>query len=116
MLTYSGASVNSREPFEHMAELEYIKNTLNERYALIRFMYTKMFEAHMWGGAVVHPLFFDFTNDTKLYDREVLDRTFMWSNSLYIIPAPVSYTHLRAHETGRNLVCRLLLEKKKKKK
>src|SRR5674476_290151 len=23
----------------------------------------------------------------------------------------VSYTHLRAHETGRNLVCRLLLEK-----
>ena len=32
-----------------------------------------------------------------------------------IIPAawavgePVSYTHLRAHETGRNLVCRLLL-------
>src|SRR5678809_20643 len=28
----------------------------------------------------------------------------------------VSYTHLRAHETGRNLVCRLLLEKKKKNK
>ena len=27
----------------------------------------------------------------------------------------VSYTHLRAHETGRNLVCRLLLEKKKNK-
>ena len=27
--------------------------------------------------------------------------------------ASVSYTHLRAHETGRNLVCRLLLEKKK---
>ena len=27
----------------------------------------------------------------------------------------VSYTHLRAHETKANLVCRLLLEKKKKK-
>ena len=27
---------------------------------------------------------------------------------------PVSYTHLRAHETAANLVCRLLLEKKKK--
>ena len=24
---------------------------------------------------------------------------------------PVSYTHLRAHETRSNLVCRLLLEK-----
>src|SRR5665213_3014990 len=32
-----------------------------------------------------------------------------WANSCL----PVSYTHLRAHETGRNLVCRLLLEKKK---
>src|SRR5660398_204816 len=29
-------------------------------------------------------------------------------------PWPVSYTHLRAHETKANLVCRLLLEKKKK--
>ena len=29
---------------------------------------------------------------------------------------PVSYTHLRAHETPEHLVCRLLLEKKKQKK
>eukprot|EP00658_Telonema_sp_P-2_P010975 TRINITY_DN14178_c0_g1_i4.p2 TRINITY_DN14178_c0_g1~~TRINITY_DN14178_c0_g1_i4.p2 ORF type:complete len:185 (-),score=59.26 TRINITY_DN14178_c0_g1_i4:111-665(-) len=29
-------------------------------------------------------------------------------------PWPVSYTHLRAHETPEHLVCRLLLEKKKK--
>ena len=29
-------------------------------------------------------------------------------------PATVSYTHLRAHETVLDLVCRLLLEKKKK--
>ena len=29
---------------------------------------------------------------------------------------PVSYTHLRAHETVLDLVCRLLLEKKKVKK
>src|SRR5660397_296059 len=29
---------------------------------------------------------------------------------------PIAYTHLRAHETKANLVCRLLLEKKKQKK
>ena len=29
---------------------------------------------------------------------------------------PVSYTHLRAHETVLDLVCRLLLEKKKNRK
>ena len=32
-----------------------------------------------------------------------------------MIHDPVSYTHLRAHETRHDLVCRLLLEKKKKK-
>ena len=31
-------------------------------------------------------------------------------------PEAVSYTHLRAHETPEHLVCRLLLEKKKKEK
>ena len=35
--------------------------------------------------------------------------------NLEIEEGAVSYTHLRAHETGRNLVCRLLLEKKKTK-
>ena len=29
------------------------------------------------------------------------------------VPEAVSYTHLRAHETVLDLVCRLLLEKKK---
>src|SRR5450756_2661289 len=36
---------------------------------------------------------------------------------LWFLPSliiwPVSYTHLRAHETRHDLVCRLLLEKKK---
>src|SRR5450759_259218 len=36
------------------------------------------------------------------------------SSSRYVGgPLPVSYTHLRAHETRHDLVCRLLLEKKK---
>ena len=33
-------------------------------------------------------------------------------NSIWSNPASVSYTHLRAHETVLDLVCRLLLEKK----
>src|SRR5660397_266439 len=37
------------------------------------------------------------------------------TTSSMICATPVSYTHLRAHETKANLVCRLLLEKKKKK-
>ena len=36
-------------------------------------------------------------------------------DQLRVYAEPVSYTHLRAHETVLDLVCRLLLEKKKKK-
>src|SRR5678816_3537205 len=35
-------------------------------------------------------------------------------NEMALTAIPVSYTHLRAHETPEHLVCRLLLEKKKK--
>src|SRR5664279_3640836 len=38
------------------------------------------------------------------------------SGGVVITHGSVSYTHLRAHETDSYLVCRLLLEKKKKKK
>ena len=42
----------------------------------------------------------------NVYQNHELDQAEI--NSL-----PVSYTHLRAHETREDLVCRLLLEKKK---
>ena len=42
------------------------------------------------------------------------------TQALYYVPddphTPVSYTHLRAHETVLDLVCRLLLENKQNKK
>jgi alpha-glucosidase (family GH31 glycosyl hydrolase) len=91
MLSYSAAGTNGKEAFTLKDHIPFIKNALLERYSLIRFMYTKMFEAHLWGGAVVHPLFFDFTNDTNLYTREILDRTFMWASTLYIIPSLVPH-------------------------
>ena len=45
---------------------------------------------------------------TTMSEYLVLLALLFASNSL-----PVSYTHLRAHETPEHLVCRLLLEKKK---
>src|SRR5665811_2437947 len=36
-----------------------------------------------------------------------------WDRSQVLFVVTVSYTHLRAHETVLDLVCRLLLEKKK---
>mgnify|MGYP003377308843 CR=1 FL=1 len=46
------------------------------------------------------------------YEKEVAAGTL---ESRLAEPYPVSYTHLRAHETVLDLVCRLLLHKKKQK-
>ena len=43
-----------------------------------------------------------------------LDTELRGSRLLVTGSGPVSYTHLRAHETVLDLVCRLLLENKKK--
>ena len=43
--------------------------------------------------------------DTSQYSKELA------VDCEELLITSVSYTHLRAHETGRNLVCRLLLEK-----
>ena len=44
---------------------------------------------------------------------EELTNTTISITRIELILMPVSYTHLRAHETVLDLVCRLLLEKKK---
>ena len=46
--------------------------------------------------------------DLRGSDRPVVDRAAPMASA----QGPVSYTHLRAHETVLDLVCRLLLEKK----
>ena len=58
---------------------------------------------------------------TRTYeDGELLISQGQASDGLHLIASgevvvmPVSYTHLRAHETVLDLACRLLLDKKKK--
>eukprot|EP00657_Telonema_sp_P-1_P011923 TRINITY_DN774_c0_g1_i2.p1 TRINITY_DN774_c0_g1~~TRINITY_DN774_c0_g1_i2.p1 ORF type:complete len:156 (+),score=69.20 TRINITY_DN774_c0_g1_i2:123-590(+) len=62
-------------------------------------------------------------SDVESVSGAFVETTFALSDSQWagLIPhleehahIPVSYTHLRAHETVLDLVCRLLLEKKKK--
>src|SRR5674476_563339 len=45
------------------------------------------------------------------YDQAITAASRLRPTTVADAANPVSYTHLRAHETGRNLVCRLLLEK-----
>ena len=52
----------------------------------------------------------DYASGTELLARAAL--AFIGVVAMLAWLQPVSYTHLRAHETVLDLVCRLLLEKK----
>ena len=52
-----------------------------------------------------------FNNRCNLFYKYIYKFQKFVINGFY--PEAVSYTHLRAHETEADLVCRLLLEKKK---
>ena len=53
----------------------------------------------------------------KKYLIEAIEREKTALDALSAMSLQAAYhTHLRAHETKANLVCRILLEKKKKKK
>ncbi len=98
MLSYTDSNTNHKEVYADKTIMPYIKNAMLERYSLIRFMYTKMFESFLWGGPVIHPLFFEFPEDEELYKRDILDRTFMWAKTLYIIPALIpGQIHTKAY-------------------
>ena len=57
-----------------------------------------------------------FKKFVKLYKERNsrISTFFMGEDSVRYDFFPVSYTHLRAHETVLDIVCRLLLEKKQK--
>ena len=48
----------------------------------------------------------------RMYAANVVFQLSLLSFVMSLLSTPVSYTHLRAHETPEHLVCRLLLEKK----
>ncbi len=87
MLSYSNSNTDRKEAYTLGDAIPLVKKPFIERYSLIRFMYTKMFEAFAWGGPVIHPLFFEFPNEEEAYNPEVVDRSFMWGKTLYVLPA-----------------------------
>src|SRR5678810_536196 len=56
--------------------------------------------------ALVDDVILGCTNQAGEDNRNVARMAALLAGFPVEVPGPVSYTHLRAHETGRNLVCR----------
>src|SRR5450759_5404945 len=87
------------------------KNVMQLEYSLI------LGQKGSGKSAILRMLHERAENDTVIIDESVGKVDFLrYFNQIqdFNMVVPVSYTHLRAHETRHDLVCRLLLEKKKK--
>uniref|UniRef100_A0A0M3KE34 Maltase-glucoamylase n=1 Tax=Anisakis simplex TaxID=6269 RepID=A0A0M3KE34_ANISI len=53
------------------------------RYHYLPYLYSLHFEASLYGGTVVRPIFFEFPSDPKTYE---LSFQFMWGSGMMIVP------------------------------
>ncbi|RWS19039.1 glycosyl hydrolase: sucrase-isomaltase-like protein, partial [Leptotrombidium deliense] len=64
------------------------KKSLEFRYALLPYLYSLFYKAHLYGTTIVRPLFYEyvlkFVNDTKLYK---MNEQFMWGSAVMFSPA-----------------------------
>ncbi|XP_050301021.1 lysosomal alpha-glucosidase-like [Anthonomus grandis grandis] len=59
------------------------KNAYAVRYALLPYLYTLFFRAHVFGETVARPLYFEFYKDQETYG---IDKEFLWGGGLLIVP------------------------------
>jgi len=60
------------------------RNALRQRYSILRYLHTKLFEVSLFGGSTIRPSFFEFPLDGKAYYES--GKNFMIGNSLLVAP------------------------------
>jgi alpha-glucosidase (family GH31 glycosyl hydrolase) len=63
------------------------KNAMRQKYSIMMYYYTKIFETSLDGGSVYHPLFFVFPDDSGVYENGRTESMFMIGTSLMVVPA-----------------------------
>ena len=86
---------------------------LYDRYAL-RNIYSDFIKEQSYSYTRLITSTAQLNNENSLFPNDILIDTTALRSITLAHPVAVSYTHLRAHETVLDLVCRLLLEKKQK--
>lgn len=82
---YNRTKVEPHEPYVLGDKWKAIsKKAIEQRFTYMRYMYTKLFEAHKNGGTVIRPLFFEFPNDLSCHDD--YEQSFMVGDALKVTP------------------------------
>ena len=73
---------------------EAVRDIYTERYRLLPYLYTLLYEANTEGTTVVRPLMMEFTANDKTLE---IDEQFLWGSSLLISPALSPINYVRAY-------------------
>ena len=73
-----------QEPYVWEKVARASRNALRQKYSILRYYYTKLFEVSLNGGSLFKPLFFEYPNDQKAYSKS--EFTFMIGPALLVAP------------------------------
>jgi len=78
-----GSDIPSEPVFFNDTTQRIVRYFMDERYRLLPYLYTTVWQAHKDGTPIIRPLFFDFPNDSVTYS--VMDE-YMWGNDFLVAP------------------------------
>eukprot|EP00826_Nyctotherus_ovalis_P045551 TRINITY_DN5053_c0_g1_i18.p1 TRINITY_DN5053_c0_g1~~TRINITY_DN5053_c0_g1_i18.p1 ORF type:complete len:797 (+),score=236.90 TRINITY_DN5053_c0_g1_i18:92-2482(+) len=67
------------------------RNAIRQKYSIIRYYYTKLFEVSLNGGMLIKPLFFEYPKDENAYAFR--NKNFMIGSALLVVPVLEEKVH-----------------------
>ncbi|KHJ91485.1 glycosyl hydrolase, family 31, partial [Oesophagostomum dentatum] len=80
---HNGIGLTAQDPAIWKSVADAAKKAILFRYTYLPYLFSLHFYASMYGGTVLRPVFYEYSNDTKTYD---LGEQFLWGSSMLIIP------------------------------
>ena len=77
-------NAKDQEPYVWDSVTKATRNAIRQKYSILRYYYTKLFEVSLNGGSLVRPLFFEYPEDENAYNTR--NHVFMIGSSLLIVP------------------------------
>ena len=83
---HNAIDANDQEPYVFGERvITATRNAMRQKYSIMVYYYTKLFEVSLYGGSLVRPMFFEFPNDPGTYEKT--NFMFMIGSALLVAPA-----------------------------
>jgi len=90
-----------QEPYNWDSVAKAGRNAIRQKYSILRYYFTKLFDVSRHGGTLIKPLFFDYPNDRKIF--EYRNKAFMIGPALMVAPVlEPNVTYFKTYLSNEN--------------